>query len=116
MKTKVCTRCRQEKPLVPKFFHRASDTRDGFGGQCSACKREVKKQARRSASVDTEFPYGAVWEFTEEGRTLAITVLSTGVDPWSREKRIVGFVRGRRRTVRASVLRAGRRTDNEDRS
>lgn len=34
---KICSNCRNELPLEPKFFHRHSSSYDGYGSKCKKC-------------------------------------------------------------------------------
>jgi len=46
-KTKVCSKCGEEKPLTSEYFHpRKSGSLDGFRGQCRICIEDKKKKWR----------------------------------------------------------------------
>lgn len=37
MKTKICSRCRKEKPATAEFFHRCRTNKDGWQYRCKEC-------------------------------------------------------------------------------
>lgn len=45
--TKVCTRCKAEKPLTPEFFYRDNGNPHGFQYACKACKYQPTTYPRR---------------------------------------------------------------------
>ena len=42
-KTKICTKCGEEKPLTPEFWVKNKGCPDGFAGYCKACKSEQNR-------------------------------------------------------------------------
>ena len=44
MKTKVCSKCKKEKPLSAEFFHRNKARKSGFQDYCRECFAKVKKE------------------------------------------------------------------------
>lgn len=42
-KTKICNKCKKEKPLTPEFWHRHKYNSDGFKGMCKECRNEDKR-------------------------------------------------------------------------
>lgn len=44
IKTKVCTKCREEKPATPEFFFRNKITVDGFHCSCKYCYKKWMEQ------------------------------------------------------------------------
>ena len=109
---KTCTKCGEEKSIYK--FYRQSASRDGFDQRCAECKNAVRRSALTKSPEAQEFRRGDVWVFEEDGRQLTIRVLSLGFDPWCREKRVNGWVGGKRRTVRAALVRAGRLVSREE--
>lgn len=43
MKTKICTKCKKEKPLTPEYFPRCSAAKDGFKSLCKECVSDYWK-------------------------------------------------------------------------
>jgi len=44
MKTKVCLKCKKEKPLNAEFFHRNKSRKSGFQDHCKECRAEIRKE------------------------------------------------------------------------
>ena len=42
--SKICAKCKQEKPLTAEYFFKQSNNKDGFEGQCKQCRKEYKKK------------------------------------------------------------------------
>ena len=48
MKTKVCPKCKKEKPLSVEFFYRNRSTKSGFSSHCKECTlKQVKEYNQR---------------------------------------------------------------------
>ena len=44
MKTKICTKCKQEKPLTDEYYYKRKTGKDGFRNDCKVCfNAQVKK-------------------------------------------------------------------------
>lgn len=46
VKTKVCIKCKEEKPLSSEYYGRNKRNKDGFNGACKVCKNEYSKRYR----------------------------------------------------------------------
>ena len=44
MKTRVCTKCGEEKPETTEYFHRAKNRRDGLYTICKECKEKAVRK------------------------------------------------------------------------
>lgn len=42
-KTKICNKCKKEKPLTPEFWHRHKYNSDGFKGICKECRNKSQQ-------------------------------------------------------------------------
>lgn len=108
---KTCTSCGAERPATPAFFHRRAASKDKLDPLCKPCKNEQKRRQKYGTlRIDNgeEFQRGDVWAFRDGDRELLLHVWSVGVLPFGHERRVLGSVNGKRRTVSASDLRAGR--------
>ena len=62
MKTKVCTKCGEEKPATKEFFHQRLRNLDGLNFQCKVCMNKVRKKWReknldRARAIDRKCYY-----------------------------------------------------------
>lgn len=46
MKTKICSKCREEKPMTNTFFAKRKTGKDGFASWCKECKKQYDKNRR----------------------------------------------------------------------
>lgn len=46
-RTKICSKCGEEKPLKEEFFYKHPLTKDGYDGQCRACKEKYRREYRK---------------------------------------------------------------------
>ena len=46
MKTKICTKCKVEKPIIE--FYKRNDSNDGYRNECKKCVRDKSKKWREN--------------------------------------------------------------------
>jgi len=57
METKICAKCKQEKPMTTEYFGKYKRNKDGFTWECKVCKAEYDKAYRennREAIAETK--------------------------------------------------------------
>lgn len=47
MKTKLCGRCKQQKPMTSDYFYNATHTKTGFQAWCKECYKSDEEKAKR---------------------------------------------------------------------
>jgi len=47
VKTKVCTKCGEEKLLTTEYYEKRKDSKDGFRNQCRICRKTLTKEYRK---------------------------------------------------------------------
>ncbi len=47
-KTRICCRCKEEKPLTSEFFHKKLKDKEGFNTICSSCRSIYRKEHEAS--------------------------------------------------------------------
>ena len=52
MKTKICKRCAEEKPLTAEYFYRRTASKSGFGYNCKVCKKQHRTHHRGRDAKD----------------------------------------------------------------
>lgn len=72
IKTKVCSHCKQEKPVSE--FYPSSTTKDGYRSQCIECAKESAKEANRKAREDRRRAREATKKLRENGSYRKLTL------------------------------------------
>lgn len=63
-RTKVCSRCGQEKPATREYFYRSKNAPDGLAWQCKTCSQ---KQDKRRHQPDYVGPHQIIQELFDRG-------------------------------------------------
>jgi hypothetical protein len=63
--TKICVKCKEEKPLTVEFWHRLSKSKDGFKYSCKECRNF---QGRKYLDKNRERERNRLRRFREENR------------------------------------------------
>lgn len=51
--SKICTKCKQEKPVTAEYFHRNKNRKDGFEEICKSCKKEYYQENKEHIIKNT---------------------------------------------------------------
>jgi hypothetical protein len=60
MKTKLCNKCNDEKPLTKEFFHKNKSSKSGFQSVCKVCANQYSKKWRKE-NKDYHKEYSKKW-------------------------------------------------------
>lgn len=54
MQTKICTKCRKEKPATSKYFYKMNHSKDGFQYKCKECVKKYDKKQKKQYYYDNK--------------------------------------------------------------
>ena len=94
VKTKICTKCKKEFPVIFEYFYRNAKSPDGYSYVCRTCANKRRKESNQKKKMGEMKVSDKFKEFKEKEKYTLEEIRNIGKDFNLTDEQIAKYIRG----------------------